>query len=106
MEAARSWGVPHSVFTGRVVRAGESGWTAADTALAVALQTLESVTCSGCGVDRRESMEAESEFEWVAESVRCHSCATRDRAADSYAKSGGSMSGLNWIVNRREVSGD
>ena len=101
MEAARSWGVPHSVFTGRVVRSGDPQWTAADTALGVALQVLESVSCSGCGVDRRESMDAESEFEWRAESVRCHGCAARDRAAESYAKSGGSPSGLNWVVKRK-----
>lgn len=101
--------MPHSVFTGRVVRDGAPQWTAADTALGVALRVLESVTCAGCGADRRESMDASAEFEWRAEAVRCHGCATRDRAAGAHSKAGGELSGLNWVVNRKGqevVSGD
>ena len=87
-------------MTGRVVRDGQSLWTANDTALAVALTAVEAVTCS-CGHDRRESMSPEMEYQYVAEAVRCHACATRDRAAEAYAKQDGSMAGLAFAVKRK-----
>lgn len=100
MEAARSWGVPHSILAGRVVADGQPLWTADDTALAVALTAIEAVTCS-CGHDRRESMEAENEYAYVAKAVRCHACATRDRASEAYAKQGGSTAGLAFTVSKK-----
>ena len=104
VEAARSWGVPHSILTGRTVREGQPLWTAQDTALAVALTAVEAATCS-CGHDRRESMAPANEYAYTAEAVRCHACATRDRAADNYAKADGSMAGLAFRVVKKEATG-
>ena len=101
MEAARSWGVPHSILTGRAPIQGQPLWTAQDTALAVALTALEAATCS-CGHDRRESMDAANEYGYVADAVRCHACAARDRAAEAYAKQDGSTAGLMFTVRRRD----
>lgn len=101
MEAARAWGVPHSILTGRAHRDGQPLWTAQDTALAVALTTVEAATCA-CGHDRRESMNADNEFSYVAEAVRCHACAARDRAAEAYAKADGQMAGLAFAVKRKD----
>ena len=101
MEAARAWGVPHSILTGRSHRAGQPLWLAEDTALAGALTTLEAATCA-CGHDRRESMDAANEYAYVAEAVRCHACATRDRTAEAYAKQDGSMAGLAFAVKRKD----
>lgn len=100
MEAARSWGVPHSILTGRVVADGQPLWTAQDTALAVALTAIEAATCA-CGHDRRESMDSANEYGYVAEAVRCHACAARDRAAEAYQKQDGSMAGLAFAVKRK-----
>lgn len=102
MEAARAWGVPPSVLKGRVVAPGTSLWTPNDTALAVALQRLESLQCGGCGQDRRVSMDPASEFQYQAEAMRCHACAARERAAAASAKQGVATTGLQWIVTRTE----
>lgn len=92
--------MPHSILTGRTPQQGQPLWTANDTALAVALTALEAVTCS-CGHDRRESMAQESEYAYVAEAVRCHACATRDRMAEAYAKQDGSTHGLAFHVRKK-----
>ncbi len=101
VEAARSWGVPHSILTGRTPREGQPLWTSQDTALAVALTALEAVTCS-CGHDRRESMSVENEYAYVADAVRCHACAARDRAAEAFAKQDGATAGLAFRVRRKD----
>ncbi len=93
--------MPHSILTGRSPVPGRPLWTANDTALAVALTALEAVTCD-CGHDRRESMDAANEYRYVADAVRCHACAARDRAAEAYAKQDGSTAGLMFTVKRRD----
>ena len=102
MEAARSWGVPHSILTGRAPVPGQPLWTAQDTSLAVALTAIEAATCS-CGHDRRESMAVENEYAYIAEAVRCHACAAKDRTAEAYAKQDGtSTAGLMFTVKRKD----
>ena len=106
MEAARAWGVPHSVFKGRVVQPGAPLWTGKDRALAVALHRIEAVRCSGCGQDRRESLHPDNEFSYVATAQRCHACAARDRAAAAHAKQDGSAAGMLWaITNKNDREG-
>lgn len=105
MEAARAWGVPHSVFTGRVVLPGTSAWTATDTALAVALQRVEALRCPGCGHDRRESMDAANEFAYAASPMRCHACAARERTAAAHAKQKIPTAGLQWVVTKTDQEG-
>lgn len=89
-------------MTGRVVHPGQPLWSQTDTDLAVALTTLEAGACSGCGHPRAETYNPEFEFDWRAEALRCHSCATRDREA---AKGGMDTSGLHWTT-KREVRGE
>lgn len=101
VEAARAWGVPHSILTGRVRRPGDSEWLALDTAYAVALTALESMQCSGCGTDRRESMDPANEGRYTATAVRCHACASRDRVAEDQAEHG-DPHGLMFTVTRKE----
>lgn len=98
METARAWGVPHSVLTGRVVRDGQSLFTAQDTALALALTSVEARTCA-CGHDRSETTAAGAEFAYQATAIRCHACAARDRAARAFAEGEGSTAGLMWAVD-------
>jgi hypothetical protein len=102
VEAARAWGVPWSVLTGRPVAPGEPEWTQRDTDLAVGLVELERAACDGCGVPRAESMDPQREFEWVAEPIRCHACATRERAAKAKADDRHwDGSGIRWSVRSR-----
>lgn len=95
------------MLKGRVVRPGTPTWTQSDTALALALQRIEATKCSGCGQDRRASMNPDQEFSWRVEPLRCHACATRDRAAAAHAKQdGSSTAGLLWAVTRKEQEVD
>lgn len=46
-------------------------------------------------------MDAANEYAYMAEAVRCHACAARDRAAEAYAKQDGLMAGLAFAVKRK-----
>lgn len=105
VEAAKAWGVPPSVLAGRVVRPGEPEWTGLDSAYAEALTLIESLTCDGCGQDRRDSMSQENEFAYVVEAVRCHACAARDRHIARMNKEA-STAGLSFVSKLREVVSD
>jgi hypothetical protein len=97
VETARAWGVPHSILKGRVVSGGQPQWTAEDTALAVGLTAIEARACT-CGHDRADTTKPEAEDLYQAQPIRCHACATRDRAAQKFADDGGSPAGLLWAV--------
>ena len=97
---ARAWGTTPSILTGRVVRPGEPLWTQEDTDLALALAELEDGRCPGCHHPRAESMDPEHEFDWVAEPIRCHACASRDRRARGMGDAFDDA-GINWITSRR-----
>lgn len=103
MEAARSWGVSHSVLTGHS-KPGEA-WTRLDTAYAVSLTLLDKLTCSGCGHDRRESMNPDNEFRYEVDAVRCHSCATRDRHIAALPEEA-SRAGLTFPTHLKELKRD
>ena len=98
VEAARDWGVPHSVLMGRVPKEGEPLFTAQDHALAVALRRLEAFTCE-CGQPREESMKPENQYAYTATAYRCHSCATRHRAAQDWD---GDQAGLLFAIEKKE----
>lgn len=94
------------MLAGRIVHPGDPLWTQDDTDLAVALTDLESGRCSGCGHPRTETMSPESEFGWRAEALRCHSCATRERAARAAAANDTwDESGVSWITTRKDDGG-
>lgn len=50
-------------------------------------------------------MDASNEFAYVADAVRCHACAARDRAAEAYAKQDGLMAGLAFTVKHKDQKG-
>lgn len=82
---------------------GQPEWTQTDTDLAVALVEIDGERCD-CGHSRVESMDAANEFAYHAEPIRCHACATQERAAramdDTFDESG-----IRWITTRRAVPG-
>ena len=91
------------MLTGRAVAPGEAAWLQRDTDLAVGLIELERRACDGCGVPREESMDPEHEFDWHAEPIRCHACATRERAAREWASDQHfDTAGIRWTVRRRD----
>ena len=86
------------MLTGRAVAPGQPQWLQSDTDLAVALMVLESERCSGCGHPRVDTFAPESEGLWVAEPLRCHSCAARDREARDTDRM--DTAGLHWTTRR------
>ena len=94
---------PRSVTTytyddaGRLVHAvteHEPVFLPEDAAELQALAVVEAEECPRCGEDRSKSHAAEGEFAYKAEVVRCHSCATSERAVRAYAKEDGDTAGI------------
>ena len=81
----------------------DGSWTELDTAYAVALTALEAVTCSGCGQDRRQSMDAANEFAYTVEPLRCYGCAAQHRAGEKFKGDDASRAGLMFSVKKKEV---
>jgi hypothetical protein len=89
------------VLGGRIVTPGEPLWTQDDTDLAAALTEIDSER-HACGHPRVESMDPAHEFDWQADFVRCHACASIDRAARRAAEDKSwDGAGINWITRRR-----
>lgn len=89
------------MFLGRVVGPGDAQWLPDDTEAALTWQAVQDTKCSGCGHDRAESMAAATEDDWVAKPIRCHACATRDRAARAFTEQNGDSAGQFWGTERR-----
>lgn len=102
MEAARAWGVPRSVFLGRVVKPGEPLWLADDRWWALALLEAESGLCGDCGQPLHESTHADNEYEYDAAVSRCHGCAAAGRRMKAVQDGNAETAGLHVSVFRRE----
>lgn len=102
MEAARAWGVPRSIFLGRVVGAGEPLWLPDDRWWALALQEAESGLCRDCGQPLTESTHPDHEFSYDASVARCHGCTAASRRMKSVQEGGTAQEGLQVRVFRRE----
>lgn len=77
-------------------------WTQRDTDLAVGLLEMERGACDGCGQPRVESMDPAREFDWIASPIRCHACATRERAAKGFNNDRHfDGAGIRWTVRSR-----
>jgi hypothetical protein len=98
LEAARSWGVPPSVFLGEdgpvthyqnnmagelVSSYTESPWRDDDQASAVALIQYEASLCAGCRTPLDETTAAEAEESYVPSVIRCHRCTTIQQYQDT-----------------------
>ncbi len=70
----------------------------------MALTQIEADECPGCGWPREVSMDPANEFAFAAEPVRCHACATRERAAKQDAGDGWDDSGISWTTSRTGVT--
>lgn len=78
-----------------------------DTALAVSLETLEALTCKGCGHDRRESMDQSNEYAYTVQTPRCHACAAISRHQEALANDNMKTHGLAIITTHKdEVGGE
>jgi hypothetical protein len=77
--------VPHSVFVGRIVAAGEPQFLAEDTDGAVALAEEEADTCPSCGFLREWCRDPAHQFAFDAEEEVCwasYRLALRRRSGD------------------------
>lgn len=54
-----------------------SPWTRDDVAVALAVQQAQDAECPGCGGDLTVTTDGEHQFDWQAETVRCHNCKAR-----------------------------
>lgn len=102
MEAARAWGVPRSVFLGRVVGSGEPLWLPEDRWWALALLEVECGQCRDCGQPLDESTHADSEFAYDASVSRCHGCSAASRRVHALQDGGTAQEGLQVRVFRKE----
>lgn len=102
IQAARSWGVPPSVFmgegsgtvttyeydvSGRLVRAVSAPptWSADDQDAALDLLAYEANLCPGCRHPLDETTRPEHEYAYRAEeAIRCHRCTASQRAGEHY----------------------
>jgi len=96
LQAARSWGVSPSVFTGRVlttitrtaadgaqISTTEPAWTEEDTVAALQLQEYENDLCPGCHHPLAETTDPAKEFAYKATPpIRCHRCTASGIAGD------------------------
>lgn len=101
METARAWGVPRSVFLGRVVGPGEPLWLPEDRWWALALAEDEANRCRDCGHDLTETMAPDAEDAYDATLTRCHGCAAAARRVAAFTDEGGRTEGLQISVHRR-----
>lgn len=70
-----------------------------DTEAVLEYMRERAATCSGCGLPRDETTAKPSQFRYDAEPIRCHACAARERAHDSFLAEGGQPEGLLWAVH-------
>ncbi|HET7407966.1 MAG TPA: hypothetical protein VFJ21_12640 [Mycobacteriales bacterium] len=68
-------------------------WTELDRGYALAWQLEVDLTHS-CGQPLAETTKRGHQFAYRAEVVRCHACATRDRAVEEFTNAGGDPAGL------------
>lgn len=64
----------------------QSPWTEDDVAVALAVQQAEDAECPGCGGDLAVTTDDEHQFDWQAESVKCHNCKARAKEAGRWEK--------------------
>lgn len=78
--AARTWGVPPSIFLGRVRVDGVPEWLDEDRQAAFDLAAYEAELCPGCREPLAETTKPANEFLYRAELAgRCHRCTAADQ---------------------------
>ncbi|WP_327337403.1 hypothetical protein OG384_14985 [Streptomyces sp. NBC_01324] len=93
------------MFLGRVVAPGEPLWIEEDRAWALALAEVEADTCPDCGQPWSEATDPVNEFEYRAELIMCHSCATSAKAVRAHQDGKGSTDGLHVHLEHRTKRG-
>ncbi|NUP23602.1 MAG: hypothetical protein HOZ81_47610 [Streptomyces sp.] len=91
------------MFLGRAVAPGEAAWTEEDRAWALALAEVEADTCPDCGQPWSESTDAANEFEYRAELIMCHACATSAKTVRAHQDRNGSADGLHVHLEHRKT---
>lgn len=102
MEACRAFGVPRSVFLGRVVQSGEPLWLPEDRWWALALLEAEAGLCGDCGFPLAEATHADHEYSYDAHITKCHACLAGARRVAAHTDDGGKTDGLKVSVFRRD----
>lgn len=102
VETARAWGVPRSIFLGRVPKPDEPYWLESDRNYAIALEAEEKATHT-CGHLIEEAFAKEADGAYMGEAIRCHACAAAGREAEQFSKAeAADTNGLLFIAKARE----
>lgn len=75
-EQARAYGVPHSIFTGRVQQPGEPYFLVEDSDLAIALAEEEADTCPSCHGPKAWCRDRNNQFAFEVHGEQCHATYT------------------------------
>lgn len=65
-----------------------SPWSDIDVAAALAVQQADDAECPGCGGDLEVTTDPDLQFDWRAETVRCHNCKARHDEAQGADQAG------------------
>lgn len=80
IQAARAWGVPVTIFLGRVRVDGVPEWLEEDRKAALDLVAYEAALCPGCSHPLEETTDPGNEERYVAELAgRCHRCTASEQ---------------------------
>lgn len=85
-----------------MVAPGEPLFNEEDTAWALALAEVEADTCPDCGQPWSEATDAKNEFEYKAELIMCHACATSAKTVRAHQDRNGSADGLHVHLEHRK----
>ncbi|MGW1813278.1 hypothetical protein ACWCQM_06865 [Streptomyces sp. NPDC002125] len=85
-----------------MVAPGEPLFTEEDRAWALALKEIEADTCPDCGQAWSEATDPANEFEYTAELIMCHSCATSAKTVRAHQDQKGSADGLHVHLEHRK----
>lgn len=67
----------------------QSPWTQDDVAAVLAVEQADGDGCPGCGADLQVTTDPAHQFDWVAETVRCHNCKARADEIDGHENRAG-----------------
>lgn len=83
VKTARDWKLPPRAF---VFGDHETGWTEADTLLAMALTVLETETCKNCGTPAWWGHSTDNTVQFRTKSAHCYGCEELEKEREKKSK--------------------
>jgi len=80
-----------------------SPWKPDDVAAALAVVEADNAECPGCGGDLAKTTDPQHQFDWQAETIRCHNCATRAAESEGHDNRAGLLT-RSWFEADERVA--